>query len=109
QRTELRARWAVVDDLRVCRPRGRDARGREVGPGAAADRDRFPDVQGAACGVPEQIDTGISRKLSEVEVRRSGVADPRRLARGRAVGSPRLQLRERVADGERVRAQTREQ
>ena len=72
ERAELGVRALVVDHGGLDCPVGRHARGREVSPGAAPDRDRFADVQHPAGVVAEQIDAGVFGQLAEVELGRRG-------------------------------------
>ena len=108
ERAQLRVRALVVDDRGLDGPIGRPARRREVGAGAAPDRDRLADVQHAAGVVAEQVHARVLRQLREIELRRDGERRHAALAARRALPAPAGD-RERVGDRQRVGAQPREQ
>ena len=107
ERPELRVRALVIDHGRLDRPVRRQARGREVGAGTAADRDRLADVQHPAGVVSEQVHAGILGQLAEVELGRRGQRRDAALAARRAPAA-RVHESQRIGDRQRVRAQPRE-
>gem|GEM_PF-4771402 len=110
ERAELGVRRAVVDDRRLLRPALRARRGREVRPGARAQRHRFADVQHLPGGVSHEVDAGLVGQAGG-----RGRAALRRPAGKRAPGSRPgapargTERRERVGDGPGVGAQAPEQ